>query len=108
MSLHKPKDDLVEVKQDDSADYGLEKSKSQINGFVPEILQRYSNEELTAMEKRLVRRLDLRCLPILIILFLLNILDRNAIANARLGGLEETLGLSDRQYQTAVMMVWGK
>jgi hypothetical protein len=108
MSLHKPKDDLVEVKQDDSADYGLEKSKSQINGFVPEILQRYSNEELAAMEKRLVRRLDLRCLPILIILFLLNILDRNAIANARLGGLEETLGLSDRQYQTAVMMVWGK
>ena len=108
MSLQKPKDDHVEVKPEDATDYGLEKSQSNTDGFVPEILQSYSSEELAAMEKALVRRLDFRCLPILIILFLLNILDRNAIANARLGGLEETLGLSDREYQTAVMMVWGE
>lgn len=74
---------------------------------MPEILRQFSAEELQAMEKKLVRRIDFRSLPILIILFLLNILDRNAIANARLGGLEESLNINDRQYQTAVMILWG-
>ncbi|KAF2655464.1 retrograde regulation protein 2 [Lophiostoma macrostomum CBS 122681] len=73
---------------------------------VPTILQQYSTEELKAMEKKLVRKIDLRSLPILITLFLLNILDRNAIANARLGGLEKSLGIDDVQYQTAVMVLW--
>lgn len=45
-------------------------------------------------------------MPILIILFLLNVLDRNAIANARLGGLEASLGIDDVQCQTAVMVLW--
>lgn len=72
----------------------------------PEILRGFSRDELAAMEKKLVRRLDFRMLPILILLFILNILDRNAIANARLGGLEEDLGLTGVQYQTAVMAVW--
>ena len=61
----------------------------------PEILRQYSPEQLRDIEKKLVRKVDIRCLPILIFLFLLNILDRNAIANARLSSLEEDLGLSD-------------
>lgn len=43
----------------------------------PEILRQYSPEELREIEKKLVRKVDLRALPILIFLFLLNILDRN-------------------------------
>jgi hypothetical protein len=66
----------------------------------PDVLRHLSPDEMTSLEKKLVRRLDIRLLPILILLFLLNILDRNAIANARLGGLEDDLGLSDVQYQT--------
>lgn len=73
---------------------------------VPEILRKYTLDELVALEKKLVRKIDFRALPILIILFLLNILDRNAIANARLGGLEASLGIDDVQYQTAVMVLW--
>ncbi|KAI0141589.1 retrograde regulation protein 2 [Xylariaceae sp. FL1272] len=72
----------------------------------PDILRRFTPDEMKLMEAKLVRRLDFRLLPILIFLFLLNILDRNAIANARLGGLEDDLGLSDFQYQTAVLAVW--
>ena len=106
MSQPKPNADQVEVDQKEAI--GYENEKAQNNELLPEILQDYSSEELAAMEKKLVRKLDVRTLPILIILFLLNILDRNAIANARLGGLEESLGLTDRQYQTAVMMVWGE
>lgn len=86
---------------------GIEEAKTAPDERMPEILRSYSTEELQAMEKSLVRRIDLRSLPILIILFLLNILDRNAIANARLGGLENSLGINDVQYQTAVMVLWG-
>jgi hypothetical protein len=60
---------------------------------VPEILRQYTPEQLATLEKKLVRKIDLRALPILIVLFLLNVLDRNAIANARLGGLEDSLGI---------------
>ncbi|KAM0718617.1 hypothetical protein Q7P37_005687 [Cladosporium fusiforme] len=73
---------------------------------LPEILRQYSNDELQAMEKSIVRRIDFRTLPILVILFIMNILDRNTIANARLGGLEAELGMSDTQYQTALMVLW--
>lgn len=76
------------------------------NDGKPEILRNHSREQLAALEKKLVRKIDIRALPILIILFLLNVLDRNAIANARLGGLEDSLGIDDVQYQTAVMVLW--
>lgn len=75
---------------------------------MPELLRQFSPEEYAQLEKALVRKIDMRSLPILIILFLLNILDRNAIANARLGGLEADLGITDVQYQTAVMVLWGQ
>lgn len=75
---------------------------------LPEILRQYTATELELMEKSIVRKLDIRTLPILVILFIVNILDRNTIANARLGGLEAELGMSDTQYQTALMVLWGK
>ena len=85
----------------------VEEVKTSTPNGIPEVLLSYSSVELLALEKSLVRKIDLRSLPILIILFILNILDRNAIANARLGGLEKTLQIDDVQYQTAVMVLWG-
>lgn len=73
------------------------KGAEETQNGVPAVLQHYSTEELKALEKKLVRKIDFRSLPVLIILFLLNVLDRNAIANARLGGLETTLGITDVQ-----------
>ncbi|KAL2203301.1 major facilitator superfamily transporter [Sarocladium strictum] len=56
-------------------------------------------------EKRLVRKMDIRIFPIMIILFILNFIDRNNFANARLRGLEEDLNLSDVQYQTCISIL---
>ena len=83
-----------------------DKTTTQVSAL-PEILRQYTESELKSMEKSIVRRLDIRTLPILVILFIVNILDRNTIANARLGGLEAELGMSDTQYQTALMVLWG-
>lgn len=58
-----------------------------------------------AEEKRLVRKMDLRIFPIMIILFILNFIDRNNFANARLRGLEDDLNLTDVQYQTCISIL---
>ena len=58
-----------------------------------------------AEEKALVRKMDVRIFPIMIILFILNFIDRNNFANARLKGLEEDLNLSDVEYQTCISIL---
>ncbi|PWY88883.1 MFS general substrate transporter [Aspergillus sclerotioniger CBS 115572] len=78
---------------------------------VDESFEGLSSEEERAVEKRYA---DLEqwcaksiCIFIssLFLLFIFNILDHSNIANARLGGLQEDLGLSDPQYQTAVAIM---
>ncbi len=64
---------------------------------LPETLRQLNADELYAVEKGLTRKMDVRLLPILVIMFLLNILDRNNIASARLQGLEEDLKLTNVQ-----------
>ncbi|KAG4436142.1 hypothetical protein IFR05_008385 [Cadophora sp. M221] len=73
---------------------------------LPLSLQSKSPEELIAFKKAMVRKIDFRLMPMLIILFLLNILDRNNFTNARLGGLEDDIGLTDHQYNTALMIMY--
>jgi MFS family permease len=58
-----------------------------------------------AVEKALVRKIDIRIFPVMIVLFVLNFIDRNNFANARLRGLEEDLGLTDVQYQTCISIL---
>jgi hypothetical protein len=40
---------------------------------LPRCLRQYSSDELASLEKKLVRKIDLRLLPILITMFLLNV-----------------------------------
>ncbi|KAI8209731.1 hypothetical protein K4K52_013218 [Colletotrichum sp. SAR 10_76] len=58
-----------------------------------------------ATEKALVRKIDLRIFPVMIVLFILNFIDRNNFANARLSGLERDLKLTDVQYQTCISVL---
>ncbi|KAI8881543.1 MFS general substrate transporter [Backusella circina FSU 941] len=58
--------------------------------------------EFKIIEKRLVRKIDLRIIPWVSVLYLLLSLDRNNIGNARLGTLEADLGLVGNQYYTAL------
>ncbi|PYH72084.1 pantothenate transporter [Aspergillus vadensis CBS 113365] len=74
--------------------------------LVDESFEGLTPEEEQALEKRLVRKIDLHLISSLFLLFIFNILDRSNIANARLGGLQEDLGLSDTQYQTAVAIMF--
>ncbi|RDW67067.1 hypothetical protein BP5796_09816 [Coleophoma crateriformis] len=58
------------------------------------------------VEIALVRKLDLRIMPTLWAMYFLNYLDRNAIANSRLDGLEDDLGLVGNQYNTCISILF--
>ncbi|KAF8839408.1 MFS general substrate transporter [Paxillus ammoniavirescens] len=59
-----------------------------------------------AAERQLVRKLDFRLLPTIVVIFLMNYIDRVAITAARLKGLEAELGLTDIQYDTVVAILY--
>jgi hypothetical protein len=46
--------------------------------------------------KRLLRKMDIKLLPFLALLYLLSFLDRTNIGNAKLAGLEESLGMTGK------------
>ncbi len=68
----------------------------------PELVRNLTTEERQAAEKRLVRRIDRRLLPMLILMYIMNYLDRNNIAAARLAGLEADLKLTGTQYSVRI------
>ncbi|KAL4816236.1 major facilitator superfamily domain-containing protein [Aspergillus spinulosporus] len=57
-------------------------------------------------EIKLVRKLDMRVMPIVWAMYFLNYVDRNAIASARLNGLEKDLGLQGTQYNTCISILF--
>lgn len=72
----------------------------------PPYVASLSPEERRIAEKALVRKIDLRLIPPIILMYILNYIDRNAIASARLGGLEEDLNLKGSEYQTSVSILF--
>ncbi|KAJ5568572.1 hypothetical protein N7450_011058 [Penicillium hetheringtonii] len=65
------------------------------NLLIPDRLER---------EKKFVRKLDIRLLPLMMLIYVLNYLDRNNIATARLGTLEKDLDLHGNQYNTIISL----
>lgn len=78
--------------------------------------------EFAAKEKVLVRKIDLRLMPCLLAMIILkqvftssntasaltasSYLDRNALPNARIQGIEKSLGLVGDQYNTAISVLF--
>jgi MFS family permease len=58
------------------------------------------SEERLKLERKLKRKIDLTILPAVILMYILNYLDRNNIAAAKLGTLISDLGLTSAQYST--------
>ncbi|KAI0025283.1 allantoate permease [Xylariomycetidae sp. FL0641] len=58
------------------------------------------------MRKKLLRKVDLHLLPLLILMYLLNFLDRNNLSQARLGGLEQDLGMTGTDFNLATSILF--
>jgi hypothetical protein len=63
-------------------------------------------DEYAKKENRLVWKIDLRLMPCLILMIILNYLDRNALANARVQGIEKDLGLKGDQFNTCISVLF--
>lgn len=77
----------------------------------PELVKQLSSEERQHRESALVRKIDFRLLPMIIIMYIMNYLDRNNIAAARLAGLQDPsskggLALTSTQYLTALSIFY--
>ncbi|KAM0718040.1 hypothetical protein Q7P37_006372 [Cladosporium fusiforme] len=68
-------------------------------------LRQLSPEELVA-EKKLRKKIDSLIMPIVVTVYLMNYIDRNNYAAARLQGLEDDLGLVGNQYQTGLSILF--
>jgi hypothetical protein len=66
---------------------------------VPPLVAAMTPEDRAQQEKSLVRKIDTRLLPMVILMYVMNYLDRNNIAAVRLAGLQDELDLSSPQYQ---------
>ncbi|KAF2720122.1 MFS transporter [Polychaeton citri CBS 116435] len=64
-----------------------------------------SAEEL-AIELKLRKRIDTLIMPLVILVYLLNYIDRNNYAAARLQGLEDALNLTESQYETGLSLLF--
>ncbi|KAJ3549791.1 hypothetical protein NM688_g5141 [Phlebia brevispora] len=97
-------EDRIDEK-DASSDEQVEAKK-----FPPDVID--SDSELLlpsrrpVAEKKLVRMLDMRLLPTIVLIFILNYIDRTAISAARLNGIEKDLHLTDIQYSTVLAVLY--
>jgi MFS family permease len=71
----------------------------------PSTLERGSSEWRSETEKKLKRKLDTRC-ALFVLIYIMNYLDRNNIAAARLRGLQDDLKLSNPQYATCLSILY--
>ncbi|KAF3041150.1 hypothetical protein E8E12_008937 [Didymella heteroderae] len=94
----KPRADYV----DDATPAAAESSRL----TVPPLVAAMSKEERVAAEAKLRKKIDTRLLPMIILMYIMNYLDRNNIAAVRLAGLQDELNLSSVQYQTTVSILF--
>ncbi|KAJ5088486.1 Major facilitator superfamily domain general substrate transporter [Penicillium angulare] len=90
----------------DNVEFVANAAKPNARKEAPPYVAGLDAEERIRAEKALVRKIDLRLLPMIIIMYILNYLDRNNIASARLAGLESDLGLHGNQYATCVSILF--
>ncbi|KAJ7146818.1 major facilitator superfamily domain-containing protein [Mycena epipterygia] len=62
--------------------------------------------EYQAAERRLLRKLDIRLVSAVFLIYVLNYLNRTAITTARLKGLDRDLGISDLQYNVVLSVLF--
>lgn len=73
---------------------------------MPETLRDLSDDELRKLNQKVVRKVDLLVLPTIGILYILNYVDRQNLAAAKLQGIMEDLNMSTQQFATAVSILF--
>ncbi|KIX00662.1 uncharacterized protein Z518_09727 [Rhinocladiella mackenziei CBS 650.93] len=85
----------------DKMESGDQKDARDISETIEDVLP---SIDPAAAEKKLLRKIDLRLIPILFVLYLCAFIDRVNIGNARIQGLEEDLNMKDDDFNIALFI----
>jgi len=72
----------------------------------PASLQNLTDHELQELDKRMVRKMDLIILPIIGVLYILNYIDRQNLAAAKLQGVMDDLKMTEDMFATAIAILF--
>lgn len=97
------KDDMTYLEEIDKAELS-DHSHSHLN--MPAGLAALSESEYNRLGQRATLKMDLVIMPCVFIMYVLNYLDRQNIASAKLAGFEADLNLSPVDYQTTVSILF--
>lgn len=76
------------------------------NRRMPESLRCLDQDEIKTLNKKVVRKVDLLVLPTIGILYILNYVDRQNLAAAKLQGITQDLKMTTEQFATAVSILF--
>ncbi|KAL7625237.1 hypothetical protein AAE478_004452 [Parahypoxylon ruwenzoriense] len=93
---------------EDLAKSDVEQSENNVEDIVPkpENIRHMSNAEIKNLETKMVRKLDLVIMPIMGILYILNYVDRSALAATKVYGIMEDLSMSSTDFATAISILF--
>ncbi|RKL32814.1 hypothetical protein BFJ72_g10314 [Fusarium proliferatum] len=95
--------DVVYI-ESESKKLAMSKSEVQITDTQHvEQVDRMVAEERALVERRLVRKIDMRLMPMLWLLMVFSYLDRSNLGAANVAGMNKTLNLSDQDYYHAIV-----
>ncbi|CAN9472707.1 unnamed protein product [Alternaria alternata] len=104
------KPSIEQISDDKIAPTTLEAGNEPVDGHrklvAPPLVAAMSVEERSEAENKMRRKIDTRLLPMIILMYIMNYLDRNNIAAVRLAGLQDELELTSVQYQTTVSILF--
>jgi len=72
----------------------------------PEFIRNMTPKERLEVETRLKRKIDIRLMPMITLMYIMNYLDRNNIAAAKLAGILTDLNLKGVEFNTAVSILF--
>jgi hypothetical protein len=101
-NISKTSIDQVELVENGSVHHSVPEKQSR----APELVRNMPPELRAKLETSLRRKIDLRLLPMIVLMYILNYLDRNNIAAARLAGLEKDLKLHGNQFQVRDFFIY--
>jgi hypothetical protein len=106
---------LVAVMSDKASDHSnqfehLDDEKAQSKygqpPLMPASLAALSEIEYIKIKRRATWKLDLRIMPCMILMYIMNYLDRQNIAAAKLADIDQDLNMTDVQYQTCISILF--
>jgi hypothetical protein len=83
-----------------------ERGSDESQAMMPTSLAGLSDAEFASVGRKATVKMDIMIMPCLVIMYIMNYLDRQNIAAAKLADIDKDLRLSDVQYQTCISLLF--